>query len=335
MYKLSTIENGLEKRFASIVVCTRNRGDGIIPTIRSILASEHSTFELIIVDQSTDATTQAAVSSCGSDPRVRYLSTPTIGLSAARNIALQESSSNFVLMTDDDCEVSPKWVAVMIEKLLQGNRVALAFCDVVAGPCDDAQGFIPVSVATCDALIVGISNWLPVDGLNVGIGAGMALRRDLVLDLGGFDEALGAGAPFGSGEELDICVRALLSGYHIVRTTRTAVRHHGFRSHEQGKRHVRQAFYSVGALYGKCLRGYRFRVLLPLANVVWLTILKPIGWGVIRWRKPPVLGRFVNLIAGLAAGMTSAIDSRRLLFVLPQRSGRAGGSGHGHASARQ
>jgi len=278
--------------------------------------------------------TQAAVSAFQTDPRVRYLATSTIGLSVARNIGLRESSSDFVLMTDDDCEVSPEWMGVMIEKLLLGDRVALAFCDVVAGPYDTNRGFVPISVGTCEALVVNLRSWSPVDGINIGIGAGMALRRDLVLNLGGFDEALGAGALFGSGEEMDICLRALLGGYHVARTTRTAVRHHGFRSTEEGRRLVRETFYSVGAVYGKCLRGNRPIVIIPLAKVFWLTILKTIGLELIKWRRPPVLGRIVNLFAGLVAGMMSAIDARRLLFEQPPRNGLVGPAAHKAGSLR-
>ena len=46
----------------------------------------------------------------------------------------------------------------------------------------------------------------------------MILRRDVVLSLGGFDEAIGPGARFPSGDDWDIAHRVLLNGWHVYET---------------------------------------------------------------------------------------------------------------------
>ncbi len=47
-----------------------------------------------------------------------------------------------------------------------------------------------------------------------GTGANFAVRRSVLFDLGGFDEALGVGSPTGGGEDIDFFVRVLLAGHH-------------------------------------------------------------------------------------------------------------------------
>src|SRR5262249_3167622 len=49
-----------------------------------------------------------------------------------------------------------------------------------------------------------------------GTGANFAFRKQALEELGGFDEALGAGAVTGGGEDLDIFVKVLLGGWRIV-----------------------------------------------------------------------------------------------------------------------
>ena len=45
-----------------------------------------------------------------------------------------------------------------------------------------------------------------------GTGANFAMRRSVILALGGFDEALGVGSPTRGGEDIDIFTRVLLDG---------------------------------------------------------------------------------------------------------------------------
>ena len=64
----------------------------------------------------------------------------------------------------------------------------------------------------------------------IGLGAGMALRREAILSLGGSDETLGPGSRFGSGDDWDLSVRTLLAHWHVYRTAHVSILHHGFRT---------------------------------------------------------------------------------------------------------
>ena len=52
--------------------------------------------------------------------------------------------------------------------------------------------------------------------ISVGCGCSYAVRRDVALDLGGFDEALDLGAPLAGGGDHDLLWRALEAGWRVV-----------------------------------------------------------------------------------------------------------------------
>jgi hypothetical protein len=70
----------------SVVVCTRNRPDSVMVTLRSLLAVRYRQFEVVLVDNapSSDATRDAVLARYGEDPRVRYVREPRPGLSRAQ-----------------------------------------------------------------------------------------------------------------------------------------------------------------------------------------------------------------------------------------------------------
>jgi GT2 family glycosyltransferase len=59
-----------------------------------------------------------------------------------------------------------------------------------------------------------------------GAGANMTFRREVLLELGGFDEALDTGAPLPGGGDLDIFYRVIRAGYPLVYEPRLLVFHH-------------------------------------------------------------------------------------------------------------
>src|SRR5215213_2774185 len=153
------------------LICTRNRGASLVPTVSSILASEHTSFELLVIDQSTNDETANALAPTLSDPRLRYVRTPTQGLGVAHNIGLASARSEIIAITDDDCEVPSNWLTTMATPFQREPRVALVFCNVDAVEHDRSAGFIPAFHFARDVLLTSTR-----DGLG-GIGAGFAIRR--------------------------------------------------------------------------------------------------------------------------------------------------------------
>jgi GT2 family glycosyltransferase len=298
----------------SVVICTRNRGARIVDTIQSVLANTHPSFELLIFDQSTDGETAASVALFHDDARVRYVHSSTRGLGLARNLGLRLVQGEIVLMTDDDCEVAEDWVEQMLAEHTRHPQAAIVLCDVLPGPYDKAAGFIPNTIAYQDVLLASLRDWCRAGAANVGIGAGMGLRRALVQRLGGFDTRLGAGTDLYCAEETDLAVRALLHGYQIHRTSTTYVVHHGFRSFAEGRTLMRGYMFGIAATYTKLLRCGYVQIIPVLLYELWRTVLLPLFSSLTSLHRPPVLGRAMYLAKGMLKAWRIAIDRRREVF---------------------
>ena len=286
--------------------------------VRSVLACSGGDFELLVIDQSAgDRTREALAAILSEDRRVRYVRTDTRGVSRARNLALRLATGEVVAFTDDDCTVPPEWLARMREVFVRWRSVAVAFCNVAAAPHDPLVGFVPAYQREGTVLV---STFLGKCTAR-GIGAGMALRRSVALELGGFDEMLGPGGTLRSGEDYDIAVRAILAGHQVCETDAVEVVHYGFRTWDEGRDLTRRDWYGIGAAYSKPLRvGHLRFAVVPifelLANVAW-----PLARDAARLRRPRGLKRATSFAAGFYRGLRMPLERRTLRFVedAPQR----------------
>ncbi len=95
---------------ASVIIAVRNKQASLPKAVYSLLRSQRSDLELIVVDDcSTDATYQSI--SQITDPRLRVLRNPVrLGPAASRNQGLRAAVGEFVFFTDADCVVHPTWL---------------------------------------------------------------------------------------------------------------------------------------------------------------------------------------------------------------------------------
>jgi GT2 family glycosyltransferase len=287
----------------AVLICTRNRGDSILKTIKSVIANTYRHFELVIVDQSNDLCTERAIATFGSEPRLRYIHTNTLGKSRAQNIGLSMITTDYVILTDDDCEVPTNWIAEMVKPFLRYPQVGIVFCNVIPGPHDRSAGFIPDCISSRSFLIEDPAHWQTSDGLNVGIGAGMAIRRETAEAINGFSTLYGPGSSFRNGDDTDFTWRALVQGYQIYRTDTVDVVHYGFRTYEQGRTQTRNDMFSLGGIYGQLLRRGHLFALRRYASVFMVMVINPALNEMRHLRPPRVIGRINWLIRGLIAGL--------------------------------
>jgi glycosyltransferase involved in cell wall biosynthesis len=207
----------------SVAVPTRNRPAHAAECVRAILATD-AFIDLIVVDQSDDRSTEAALSTID-DPRLRYVRTDTRGVTSGRNLAIESSQSDIVAFTDDDCRVHSDWVTRIIEVFAADPQVAVVCGRVVVPPeiqhLGYAEGFEP-----------RVREWqgqYPPLGSDWGITANFSVRRSALGRVGLFDPFLGAGAPLRSGGEPDFLFRALRAGFKVVNAEEVLVDHYGIR----------------------------------------------------------------------------------------------------------
>src|SRR5262249_8322895 len=149
----------------------------------------------------------------------------------------------------------------------------------------------------------------------LGIGAGIAVRRNMAEKLGGFDPMLGPGSRFQGCEDRDIAIRALLAHYHVYETSEVAVKHFGFRTWQQGRELARRNFLGVGAAYSKFLRCGRGDVIyIPAYEFIRSALWPPIQ-DLLYLRKPQGIARITAFVAGFIKGLRTPIDRATMIFI--------------------
>lgn len=99
---------------ASVVVRSFNRIPTLCELLRVLLTQRGVTFEIVVVEQSTDVPAAAAASlaELAHDPRVRILRHPPLGGPRARNVGTRAARGEIlVFIDDDDVPVGPDWLA--------------------------------------------------------------------------------------------------------------------------------------------------------------------------------------------------------------------------------
>jgi len=216
-----------------------------------------------------------------------------------------------IAITDDDCTVPPNWLETFASIFVTHPKVAVAFCCVEAGEHDRTAGFVPDYVRTGERVLTSIHDTRHVQSL----GAGIAVRRNMIEEIGGFDSMLGPGSKFPSCDDRDIAIRALLADYHIYETSRIAVKHFGFRTWQQGRQLAHRDFLAIGATYSKFLKCGRVNLMYIPAHEFIKYALWPLIRGLLHLRQPSGIVRITAFVEGFIEGLRTPLDKVTMIFV--------------------
>lgn len=176
--KLREFESSGRRPLVSIILPTWNRGRQIRASIESVLRQRYREWELLIADDGSLDDTGLVVGAVASrDSRVKLLTLPHQGVSAARNAALDVAAGKYVAFLDSDKEWDQEFLQTMAAVLeMDEVDAAVAACAVSYGQKVVYRRTQP----TRGSLAIGNS----VDQ------TALVARRDLVQAVGGFDESL-------------------------------------------------------------------------------------------------------------------------------------------------
>jgi glycosyltransferase involved in cell wall biosynthesis len=236
----------------TIAICTRARADDLRACLESLLAirgrgvAGPGSFELLVIDNAPpDKRTRTLVESLEG---VRYVREPVRGLDVARNRALREARGSYVAFLDDDTVADAGWLAGLEEAVADQPDAAVITGLVLPHELETIaqilferrggfrRGFRKLRYAgeRCP------DNPLYPLGAGVfGTGANMVVRKDVVLALGGFDEALDNGSTLPGGGDLDIFYRVLRAGHALAYEPRMLVFHKHRRDYRRMLRQYR------------------------------------------------------------------------------------------------
>jgi GT2 family glycosyltransferase len=276
----ATARGAAGRPMVSVVMCTRDRPESAITALRNLVALRYEPFEVIVVDNapSTDATREAVQAEFGGNPLVRYVAEPRPGLSCARNRGVQEAAADIVAFTDDDVEVDPWWIDGIARGFAEAPGVACVTGLIATAQLEnESQLYFHLREGwgtECERRLFDLaehrddSPLYPYSAGIFGAGANFAISRPVLKELGGFDEALGAGTRSGGGEDLDMFMRVILSGHSLVYEPSAVVWHYHRTDLADLEKQMRA--YGSGltaALVAIMLKYRRARIEIPLKAV--------------------------------------------------------------------
>jgi GT2 family glycosyltransferase len=203
--------------------------------------------EVIVVDNSPSGSARRVAVRA----EARWVHETRRGSAWARNRGYRESGHELIAYIDDDCVADKSWLAALRQPFavpgVDGVTAAVVADNVeLAVPLvlDDRYPYLRGWARRSYRGTTGTPD-SPFDAWRIGTGASMAWRRATLEGLGGFDPALGAGTPMGSGDDLDLFRRALRAGSTLAYQPQALVYHR----HPETVRDLRRTFirYGLGA----------------------------------------------------------------------------------------
>ena len=189
----------------SVVICTRDRPDDLARCLASFSTQTVTPDQIVVVDNaSRDERTRQIATAAG----VTYVREDRPGLDFARNAGALASSGEYVVYTDDDVQLHPRWLQRMIAAFDRPEVMAVTGLVLPAELETDAQehferfwcfgrGYERIDYGEeffSSDQARGCPAW------EVGAGASMAFRSAVFQKIGLFDERLDVGQAGCSGD---------------------------------------------------------------------------------------------------------------------------------------
>lgn len=250
----------------SVVICTYLREESLRNVLLDITAQRLLPDEVIVVDQTplhqpaTDELLRELA------PLVRHERQQEPNLPAARNRGAQVAQGDVVLFVDDDIRLSPNFLVDVCTLFRIAELDALA-------PLVIGDGGPPRADDTTRRNSGGDLMDRRLLTVPSAIGACMAIRRDAINAVGGFDAALGRLHPSASGEDLEFTRRLTRAGFVLAEAPGIWVTHEmdrpgGCRNREaENSGASRQALAYIALKEGNALDRLTLAVIARLARI--------------------------------------------------------------------
>ncbi len=245
----------------SLVLATVNRDEELKRFLKSLKNQTHRNFELIVVDQNLDGRLDTILAAHADDFSIRHLKSAERGASKARNLGLKHVDGDLFAFPDDDCRYPPRLLENVARFFTEHEDM-----DGLAGRSVDEDGRTNMGRFDTQSGSISIENvW------KRAISYTIFLRMEGIRGVW-FDEELGVGAgtPWGSGEETDYLLQLMERGTPLYYDSEMTVVHSS-PAFPYSAKEIRKA-HSYGLGWGRLARKYK----LPLRlKGRWL--IRPLG----------------------------------------------------------
>jgi len=237
-------QENLQRVSISVVICSRDRAEHLDRCLAALAECDPKPTEILVVDNaSADDSTARVAKQHG----VRCEREDRPGLNWARAHGAAAASGEVVAYIDDDVVVTPGWLEPFARRFSDPSLAGLTglvlpyrlddrASEMFENYCGFVRGYQHRSFT--------LSSIRPLGAANIGAGACMAFRRDIVNDLRLFNVELDAGTAARTGGDTYAFYRLITLGYRIDYDPDVVVRHQHRDSEEAVVSTLRD--YSVG-----------------------------------------------------------------------------------------
>lgn len=184
--------------FFSVVIATHNRPELFERALLSVLRQNFAALEIIVVnDGSTSSYRQ--VMQRHAEVIHHYLpESVSRGVAYARNAGIARARGRWVVFLDDDDEMMPTYLNDLRD-FLRTEGVGFVWSDVELCEYGPAQEIVRVRRLKQDAGTMSLKK----RAVEIGASYGLAIKREILHNLGGFDTS------FSRGEDTELVIRLL------------------------------------------------------------------------------------------------------------------------------
>jgi GT2 family glycosyltransferase len=305
-------------------ICTRDRPKELRRALASLRAQTAPPDEILVIENAPrDGRVREMIEH--DFPGVRWMAEPVPGLDFARNHALAAATGDLVAFLDDDAVADPGWAAALRAPFADPRvgavtgRVEALATDTPGQQLVEANGGYSRGLRRvrlpeeAEQPLHGRRAPRIAWAVSVGSGCSLAVRRALLLEIGGFDEALDLGAELPGGGDHDALWRVLEAGASVVYEPAALARHEHRRDLAAAGRQIVGHQRALVAFLVKSLRRARGRRRLG----IFVFLLWRLGKPAVRLarravgRDPLPMPLLLHMLAACWAGLWAYPAARR------------------------
>ncbi|WIV50742.1 glycosyltransferase [Marivivens sp. LCG002] len=216
--------SGSQSPSVSVVIVTRDRPRSLALTLKGLRQQYYDNFEIVIVGN------DKSLGGLAAETGIKLVRFDEPNISRARNLGVAQASGEIIAFIDDDAIPEPTWLGFLIAPIAQGKaEIAGGFVRGRNGISFQWKARWVDHTGQTRPLAVDVTSVFPPDqsGAAKTEGTNMAIRRDALIALGGFNEAYHFFL-----DETDLNLRAGKIGLRTAICPEAQV-HHGYAESER------------------------------------------------------------------------------------------------------
>lgn len=208
-------------RKIAIIIPVKGKSETLLRCLNSVCELDYPHFEIIVVDDGVDESTQCVLHSMSD--KITVINNYSQGPSRARNSAAKHTDAEFIAFTDSDCLVSKNWLQELLNGFKENNSV-VAVGGVQYLPADAT--LFEKKVFTFMHKVGFLTDYMrtlsgkQIFFVNHNASCNVMYRREIFLKEGGFLEKLWP------GEDVELDYRLVQKGYQLLCNAQAVVWHY-------------------------------------------------------------------------------------------------------------